>query len=102
MTMKVMATGRPAKGFLRKDPFPSNFPRLTNLKQQAPNFKTIGPTGTFGLSAHTDSVARLRKFSFRCFFLVAGALIKGYWSLWVSVFVLGTGGRGGGSSLGGV
>ena len=72
------ATGRPAKGFLRTDPFPSNFPRLTNLKQRAPNFKTLGPTGNFGLSAHTAFVARQHKLSFRWSFLGAGALIKEY------------------------
>ena len=37
------ATGRPAKGFLRTDPFPSNFPRLTNLKQQAPKLQNPRP-----------------------------------------------------------
>ena len=72
------ATGRPAKGFLRTDPFPSNFPRLTNLKQRAPNFKTLGPTGNFGLSADTAFVARQHKLSFRWSFLGAGALIKDY------------------------
>ena len=76
------ATGRPAKGFLRTDPFPSNFPRLTNLKQRAPNFKTLGPTGNFGLSADTAFVARQHKLSFRWSFLGAGALIKGSWSPW--------------------
>ena len=72
------ATGRPSKGFLRTDPFPSNFPRLTNLKQRAPNFKTLGPTGNFGLSADTAFVARQHKLSFRWSFLGAGALIKEY------------------------
>ena len=72
------ATGRPAKGFLRTDPFPSNFPRLTNLKQRAPNFKTLGPTGNFGLSADTAFVARQHKLSFRWSFWGAGALIKEY------------------------
>ena len=72
------ATGRPAKGFLRTDPFPSNFPRLTNLKQRAPNFKTLGPTGNFGLSADTAFVARQHKLSFRWSFLGAGALVNLY------------------------
>ena len=71
------ATGRPAKGFLRTDPFPSNFPRLTNLKQRAPNFKTLGPSGKFGLSADTAFVARQHKLSLRWSLLGAGALIKG-------------------------
>ena len=80
------AMGRPAKGLLRTDPFPSNFPRLTNLKQQAPNFKTLGPTGTFGLSTHTAFFAPLHKLSFRCIFGGAGASIKGYWALWVGQY----------------
>ena len=56
------------KGSCAQPLFPTNFPRLTNLKHQAPNFQTLGPTDTFSLSAHSVFVARLHRLSFRWFF----------------------------------